>query len=118
VFYHWTMMEEYQSNMWREVAIELRQGFIDATAALMRNPDAFEAAMVRAVLEWPNSTAVALTTPSLNYQAWIGHAGCALQLQSPEHLTRQGWRMLNSDEQDLANLAASNAITFWREQNA
>lgn len=111
-------MEEYQSNMWREVPIDKRQGYIEATAEIMRKPDDFERAMMRAVFEWPNSTAAALTTPSLNYQAWIGHAGCAIELGSPEHLTRQGWRLLNSDEQDAANLAASKAIEFWREQNA
>lgn len=111
-------MEEYQSNMWREVPINERQGYIDATAAIMRDTDAFEAAMMRAANEWPNSTAVAMTTPSLNYQAWMGHAGCAIELGSPEHLTRQGWRLLSADEQDAANQAASNVINFWRENNA
>lgn len=107
-------MEEYRSNMWREVPIETRQGYVDATASIMRNPDAFEAAMNRAVNEWPNSTTAAMTTPSLNYQAWMGHAGCALVLGSPEHLTRQGWRLLSSDEQDLANDAASRSIAYWK----
>jgi len=111
-------MEEYQGNMWREVPIDRRQGYIDATAAIMRNPDEFERAMMRSLAEWPNSTSAALTTPSLNYQAWMGHAGCAIELESPEHLTRQGWRLLNADEQDAANLAASNVIEIWRGMNA
>lgn len=108
-------MEEFQSNMWREVPIETRQGYVDATADLMRSPDDFELAMLEAVSMWPNSTAAALTTPSLNYQAWMGHAGCAVVLGSPEHLTRQGWRMLNAGEQSAANAAASRAIDYWRK---
>lgn len=104
--------------MCREVPIDQRQGYINATAVIMRKPDEFERAMKRAVHEWPNSTAAALTTPSLNYQAWMGHAGCAIELGSPEHLTRQGWRLLNAEEQDAANAAASRVIGYWREQNA
>lgn len=111
-------MEEYQSNMWREVPIEVRQGYVDATALIMRETDRFEAAMMRAVREWPNSTAAAMTTPSLNYQAWMGHAGCAIELGSPEHLTRQGWRILTASEQDAANAAASRVIEYWRGKNA
>lgn len=111
-------MEEYQSNMWREVPIETRQGYVDAAAELMRDPGRFYDAMQEAIIAWPNSSAVAFTTPSLNYQAWVGHAGCAYKLGSPEHLTRQGWRLLNSMEQDAANDAASKAIRFWRENYA
>lgn len=111
-------MEEYRSNMWKEVPIGERQGYVETTATIMRNPSAFEAAMMRAVFEWPNSTSVAMTTPSLNYQAWIGHAGCAIELGSPEHLTRQGWRLLNAAEQDEANAAASRVIEYWRKMNA
>lgn len=111
-------MEEFQSNMWREVPIETRQGYVDATAKLMRDPEGFEIAMLLAIEAWPNSTAAALTTPSLNYKAWMGHAGCAFTLGSPEHLTRQGWRSLNTIEQDAANAAADRAIDYWRGLNA
>lgn len=104
--------------MWKEVPIETRQNFIDAAADLMRRASDFETACVRVISEWPNSIAAAMTTPSLNYQAWIGHAACTLALGSPEHLTRQGWRALTEREQEAANVAAQNAIDLWRANNA
>lgn len=91
-----------------------REPMVQAAAALMRDAAGFEAACVRATLEWPNSTAAALTTPSMNYQAWIGHTGCCLALGSPEELTRQGWRLLSELEQNAANDAAQRAIDGWR----
>jgi len=111
-------MEEFQSNMWKEVPIDERDGYAASAAELMRDVAAFERAMVAAVEAWPNSTAAAMTTPSLNYQAWIGHAGCAYTLGSPEHLTRQGWRTLSETEQAAANEAADRAIQHWRDNYA
>ena len=117
-FFHWSKMEEFQSNMWLEVPIDTRPQYVVATADLMRSPSDFEIAMLKAVIKWPNSTAAALTTPSLNYQAWVGHAGCAFELGAPEHLTRQGWGTLTQAEQDAANEAATRAINYWRANYA
>ena len=94
-----------------------REPMVLAAADLMRDAAAFQGACERATFEWPNSTAAALTTPSMNYQAWIGHAGCCLALGSPEELTRQGWRLLTEAEQAAANDAAQVAIYGWRARN-
>lgn len=77
---------------------------------------AFEAAMVRAVNEWPFSCEAALTAGTMNHQAWIGHAGCAINHDAPEDLTRLAWRTLNQEQQDLANQAANRAIAHWKEK--
>lgn len=111
-------MEEYQAGMWDELPIEMREDHVQAAAALMRDADAFEAACRRAVDEWPNSCAVAMTTPSMNLKAWIGHAGSCIATGTPEHLTRRGWRLLSEGEQDAANDAAQRAIDYWRQKNA
>lgn len=76
----------------------------------------FESAMKRAVSEWPYSCEAALTAGTMNHQAWIGHAGCAINHDAPEDLTRLAWRTLTQEQQDLANLAADNAIAFWRQK--
>lgn len=94
----------------------MRENYINLSADLMRNPIEFESAMKRTVIEWPNSCEAALTASSINHQAWMGHAGCALNHGSPEDMTRLGWRTLTIDEQDAANLSADRAITFWREK--
>jgi hypothetical protein len=85
-----------------------------ASADLMRDPQAFEAAMCRAVDSWPNSCEAALTASTMNHQAWIGHAGCAINHNAPEDLTRLGWRSLTQVQQDAANAAADRAIAYWR----
>lgn len=89
---------------------------VQASADLMKDPQAFEAAMVKAVNEWPNSCEAALTASVMNHQAWIGHAGCAINHNSPEDLTRLGWRTLTQQQQDEANAAADRAIAYWRER--
>jgi len=71
--------------------------------------------MNRAVDEWPNSCEAALTASTMNHQAWLGHAGCAINHNAPEDLTRLAWRMLTEDQQDLANAAADRSIARWRE---
>ena len=100
--------------MWRTIPLNERERHIAMSADLMKNPDAFEAACRKAVTEWPNSSEAALTTPSMNHQAWIGHAACAINHNAPEDLTRLGWRTLSQQEQDAANLAADSAIAYWR----
>jgi hypothetical protein len=74
---------------------------------------AFEKAMRRAVNEWPNSCEAALTATVINHQAWLGHAGCAINHGAPEDLTRLAWRSLTQCQQDLANAAADRAIEYW-----
>jgi hypothetical protein len=74
----------------------------------------FEDAMKRAVDEWPFSCEAALTASVMNHQAWIGHAGCAINHDAPEDITRLAWRTLTQEQQDLANMAADNAIAYWK----
>lgn len=99
--------------MWKAVPPQDRDAYIEKSASLMVNPDAFEAAMCDAVNQWPNSCEAALTASTMNHQAWIGHAGCAISHNSPEDLTRLAWRILTQDQQDAANAAADRAIAYW-----
>lgn len=99
--------------MWKAVPVEDRDGYITKSAELMVNPDAFFAAMCDAVDHWPNSCEAALTASTMNHQAWMGHAGCAINHDAPEDLTRLAWRTLTQDQQDKANDAADRAIAYW-----
>jgi hypothetical protein len=120
VHYSWEQMEEYQPDggMWAIPEPGARLGYIDATAELMCNPDAFSEAMRHALYVWPRSVSVALTTPGLNHRAWLGHAGCYLATGSPEETTRLGWHQLDDGEQFAANAAADRVIGEWRRANA
>lgn len=119
VHYPWDELEEYQPDggMWSIAPAQDRARLIEAAEQLMANPDAFRESMRRALREWPRSVSVALTTPSLNHRAWIGHAGCWLATGSPEETTRLGWHMLDPEEQAAANQAADDVITEWRRAN-
>ena len=111
VFHRWEKCEEYKTNMWRAVPIEERDNYVAASRNLMLDCEAFESAMRRAVDEWVFSCEAALTASTMNHQAWIGHAGCAINHNAPEDLTRQAWRMLTKDQQDRANAAADRLIS-------
>lgn len=99
--------------MWRIVTGDTRKPFLEAAAALMNDAPAFKAAMIRAVHEWPNSCEMNFTAPTVNHQAWIGHAGCCIAVNSPEDITRQAWHTLIPAAQDLANQMADDAIDLW-----
>lgn len=102
--------------MWKQVPIDDRQDYVNKSAALMIDFEAFENAMRRAVTEWPFSCEAALSASTMNHQAWMGHAGCAINHDAPEDLTRLAWRTLTQTQQDDANAAADRAIAFWRER--
>ena len=116
VYHHYKLCEEYATNMWRQVPVAERQAYQDQSAALMIDATAFEAAMCRAADEWPYSCEAALTASTMNHQAWMGHAGCAIKHNAPEDLTRLAWRSLSESQQDLANAAADRAIAYWKQK--
>lgn len=117
VHYHWQDQEQYAGDrgMWRNVsAASARAVFIARAAALMRQPAKFEAAMRRAVAEWPRSCETNLTGDAINQRAWLGHAGCYMESTSPEDCTRLGWHQLDPGQQRAANAAADAVIAEWR----
>lgn len=113
MYYPYWGLEEHKHGMWRQVSGLERHDHVRNAANLMRDVDGFLRAMLRAVHEWPNSCEMALTTTGLNRRAWLGHAGCCIEVGSPEELTRLGWHALTRQEQDAANAAADEAIAEW-----
>ena len=118
VYHPYHLWEEYHAGMWIVTAGEKRKSHAIAAANLMRNPEEFREAMLRAVNEWPISCEVNLTASSINQRAWLGHAGCCIATGSPEDCTRLGWHMLNEDEQNKANAAVDEAIEEWAKRYA
>lgn len=115
VWFHHSELEETRCGMWRIVRGEERKRNAEAAAELMRDVASFEAAMRRAIDEWPNSCAHNLTVEASNRLAWLGHAGCLLGVNSPEENTRCGWHMLTAEEQCRANRAAQRVLEGWSE---
>ena len=94
VYHPYHLWEEYHAGMWIVTAGEKRKEHAKASADLMRDPEAFFQAMMKAVNDWPISCEVNLTASSINQRAWLGHAGCCIAAGSPEDCTRLGWHML------------------------
>jgi hypothetical protein len=113
VYHHYTKLEEFHAGMWSIVRGEDRQRNIEAAATLMRNPESFRRAMLRATKEWPRSCEHNLTADGANYLAWLGHAGCCIAVQSSEENTRCAWHTLTVTEQRLANEAAAEVLAQW-----
>lgn len=99
--------------MWRLVHGDRREPFIVAASELMRDSVRFQAAMRRALEEWPISCEHNLSHTAMNRLAWLGHAGCCIVTGSPEELTRLAWHRLTEREQHEANRVAADVIEEW-----
>src|SRR5262245_5667760 len=113
IYHHYERLEEFTCGMWRIVTGEARRPYKDAASRLMREPEAFKAAMLRAVDEWRCSCEHNLTSMASNRIAWLGHAGCCIATGSPEDITRDAWWTLTQAEQDEANRVAAEALAVW-----
>ena len=114
VFHHFNKCEEYQSNMWKACLPNEKNKLIEAARELMININDFYNAMLKVIKEWVYSCESNFTASSINHQAWIGHAACAIAVNSPEDITRLAWRTLTQEQQDKANEAADKAIAVWK----
>lgn len=83
VFHRWESCEEYKTNMWKTVPVEIRDSLQDQSRNLMIEYDSFEFVCKQVVDAWPNSCEAALSASTMNHQAWIGHAACAFNHNAP-----------------------------------
>lgn len=113
VFHPYTMWEDAQHGMWRNISGDERKLYLEQAASFMKDPVSFLAAMTTVIHEWPYACESNLTTRSINRQAWIGHAATVLAVGAPEDVTRQAWWTLTPSEQDAGNAAADAAIAEW-----
>lgn len=118
IFHPFDRLEDIKNGMWRNVSNEERETYKGAAAALMRDVVAFKSSMLRAIKEWPVACENYLTNPSVNHQAFAGHIGCCIAVNSPEDVTRQAWHTLTQPEQDAANIAANEALAEWERIHA
>lgn len=116
VYHHWADWEEVRYNMWGTV--ENRRRWAKAAIEFTSDHKRYGRFMMRVIDEWPISCENALTDPSLNQKAWIGHAACALALECPEDITREAWSHLTDEQQLLANQKAQHAIDTWKMRYA
>lgn len=112
-YYHYSQLEEYHNGLWRITTGEERRALKNAAAKLMATPTDFQAAMARALQEWPRSCEHNLSADSINRIAWLGHAGCCIAVGCPEEATRAAWHTLTAEQQNEANRVAALVLADW-----
>lgn len=113
VYHHYKKLEEVEHGMWRIVTGKAASDFSHAAADLMKDAEAFKASMLKAIVQWPFSCEHNLTAKNVNRIAWLGHAGCCIEVESPEECTRLGWWKLTQEQQDEANRVAGEVLAEW-----
>jgi ParB-like chromosome segregation protein Spo0J len=83
---------------------------------MLRNSDAFEAALMRVVAEWPRSCEHYLTNERMNRIAWLGQASLCIAHGIPA-IFRGGFNLLSPEEQQTANELALQWLNVWLNLN-
>ncbi len=115
IWHPWWLLEEVPSNMWGNVSH--RKTWLDIAKSFTGNHELYGEWMRKVADEWKHSCEHNLTK-SGDKRPWIGHAAVALALKCPEDIVREAWGHLTTEQQDLANKQASEAIEYWRSKNA
>lgn len=116
VYHHYLKCEEYRSKMWKSCSLVEKDVLIKKSADLLRSADDFTVATKMVIDEWPISCEANLTASTMNHQAWLGAASCALIVDVPEDITKLAWKTLSKEQQDVANGIADQAYSYWKEK--
>lgn len=112
IYHHYLKCEEYSTSMWKSSPISEREILIEQSKNLLIDIDKFNCAMMKVINEWKFSCESNFTA-SMNHQAWLGAAACAINHNCSEELTRLAWSLLSEQQQKLANIAADNIKSLW-----
>ena len=115
IWHPYTKWECYQHGMWRRVPRDQERELILKAVEFTGNAALYGSWMVKAVSVFKVSCEHHLSDQSLNKQAYIGHAACALALQLPEYIVRKAWGLLTQEQRDEANRKADYAVALWNK---
>jgi hypothetical protein len=105
-------------RMWRDVSEADQRRLLVVAVEFTGNAPLYGQWMLRVLDAMPIACEHNLTEPSLNRQAWIGHAACFLATECPEYVTREAWGKLTQRQRDEANAQADRAIHRWEVKHA
>lgn len=74
----------------------------------------YGAAMRRVITQWPRTVLNALTNPSINKRAFLGHCAVSMELMIPEYVTRMAWKELTDPQRQEADREAQETIDAWK----
>jgi hypothetical protein len=102
--------------MWRKLPRHEEAAALKQAVEFTGNADLYGAWMLKVIEAFPRACEHNLTDQSLNKQAWIGHAACALAYNLPEYIVRKAWALLSDDQRNTANARADEAISRWSQR--
>ena len=118
VYHRYELWEEIKCGMWRDVTGEERKHLKNKAIELMKNPERFKNAMMKAINKWKYSCEHHLSATNMNRQAWLGHAGCCIEMGLPEDITREAWHCIDKEQQIEADRVAAEVISEWEKRYA
>ena len=110
--------ECFAHGMWSKVTRDQERELLPKAIEFTGDAELYGHWMLKATEAFPRSCEHHLTDTSLNKQAYIGHAACALALRLPEYIVRRAWGMLAQDQRDRANAKADTAVSVWLKARA
>ncbi len=116
IYHHYLKWEETTSGMWDTAGKEQEQELLEQAVRFTGNAALYGSYMRRIIAEWPISCEQALTNPSMNQLAWVGHAATALAIRCPEYITRRAWGMLTEQQRVDADAQALGAVQAWKRR--
>ena len=105
--------EDFKQGMWRRLAKSEEKAAIALAVEFTGDADLYGSWMMCVVRDYPLACQHNLTDPSLNRQAWVGHAACCMAHGLPEYIVRKAWAMLSERQRIRANLKADEAVSEW-----
>ena len=110
--------EDFQQGMWRRLTKSEEKPALELAVEFTGDADLYGSWMMRVVQDYPIACQHNLTDPSLNRQAWVGHAACCMAHKLPEYIVRKAWAMLSNAQRQRANLKADEAVSEWEYKYA
>lgn len=106
--------EEVSHNMWGDV--DNKKDWLEKAIIFTGDHELYGSWMKKVADNWKYSCEHNLTKKDTNRKAWIGHAAVAMAIQCPEDIVRQAWGHLTTNQQNLANMKAQEAINYWESK--
>lgn len=115
-FTHYKKWEDFQNGMY-SMDCKNKRDKLYKSVDLLLSEELFYNNGILLFKKWPTASKVNITNLSQNRRAWLGAAACCFYCGSPEFITRLAWRLLEKEEQDLANLVAERLIDYYINNN-
>ena len=105
--------EDYQNGMWRKVAKQEEEKFLEWAITFTGNHVEYGKAMGLVIAAWKETMIHNLTNQSINRRAFLGHCACCYTSGCPEYIVRMAWKMLTEKQRMLADNEAQIRIDKW-----